>query len=160
MTAHAFATSVIGRALPQDTLRMTEQETQRVIVLANPGGISQQLLQMCHALAIELVAVASHHDLPFRLRHHRPMAIISELDPKGTTSCAALRTIAAYDQDMPVLLVAGQDPSVLGTIDAAEQLWRLSALHRLGDAPTANDLIGFLFRAGRRSGLGRLMPVS
>ena len=82
MTAHAFATSVIGRALPQDTLRMTEQETQRVIVLANPGGISQQLLQMCHALAIELVAVASHHDLPFRLHHHRPMAIISELDPK------------------------------------------------------------------------------
>jgi DNA-binding NtrC family response regulator len=160
MTAHAFATSVLGRALPEDSLGMTEQETQRVIVLAGSDGVSSTVRAMCDALLIELVAINSHHDLPFRLHHHRPMAVISEIDPQGIASCAALRSIAAYNPEMPVLLVAGDDPTVLGTIDAAEQLWCLSSLHRLAAPPAASDLIGFLFQAGRHSGLGRLIPLS
>jgi len=115
---------------------------------------------MCDALLIELVAINSHHDLPFRLHHHRPMAVISEIDPQGIASCAALRSIAAYNPEMPVLLVAGDDPNVLGTIDAAEQLWCLSNLHRVAAPPAPSDLIGFLFQAGRHSGLGRLIPMS
>jgi len=159
MTAHAFATSVLGRALPEDSLGMTEQETQRVIVLVGRDGVSPMLREMCAALLVELVAISSHHDLPFRLHHHRPMAVISEIDPLGIPSCAALRCIAAYNPNMPILLVAGDDPAVLGTIDAAEQLWSLSNLQRLAAAPAAGDLIGFLFQAGRHSRLGRLLPI-
>jgi hypothetical protein len=160
MTARAFATSVLGHALPEDSLGMAEQETQRIIVLAGRDGVSPMLHAMCDALLIKLVAISSHHDLPFRLHQHRPMAVISEIDPQGIASCAALRSIAAYNPEMPVLLVAGDDPTVLGTIDAAEQLWSLSSLHRLAAIPAPSDLIGFLFQAGRHSGLGRLMPMS
>ena len=159
MTAHAFATSVLGRALTEDSLGMTEQETQRVVVLAGRDGVSSSLNAMCEALLIELIVIKSHHDLPFRLHHHRPMAVISEIDPQSIASCAALRSIAAYNPDMPILLVAGDDPTVLGTIDAAEQLWSLSSLRRLEAPPAPGDLISFLFEAGRHSGLGRLMPM-
>ncbi len=159
MTARIFGTSLIGRALSEDSLLMTEQETQRVVVLANQLGVSATMVAMCEALEIEVVAVHSHHELPFRLHHHRPIAVISELDPAGQASCSALRHIAAYDPNMPVLLISGEDPAAQGTIDAAEQLWGLSGLERHRDAPSLSDLIGFLFHAGRQSGLGRLIPL-
>lgn len=160
MTARAFPNSILGRALGKDTLHMTEQERQRLIVLVSSEGISTRLVEMCAALDIELIPVSSHHDLPFRLHHSRPIGVISEIDGRSIESCASLRNIAAYDPDMPVLLVAGDDPVVLGTIDAAEQLWDLSGIRRLADQPSARDLIDFLFQAGREAGTGRLVPLS
>ena len=160
MTAHAFPNSVLGHARENDSMFLTDQESPRLVVLTGRSGVSEDLAEMCEALEIDLIAVNSHHDLPFRLHHHRPIGVVSELDPSGLASCAALRSIAAYDSQMPVLLVAGIDPSGLGTIDAAEQLWGLSGLHRLVHAPSRQDLVGFLFKAGRRSGIGRLIPLS
>lgn len=159
MTARASGTRLIGRALTEDTLLMTEQETQRVVVMANQAGVSPTMAAMCAALDVEMVIVSSHHDLPFRLHHHRPMAVISELEPAGHASCAALRSIAAYDPRMPVMVVSGSDPAVAGTLDAAEKLWGLSAVRRLPEAPAMGDLIGFLFAAGRHAGIGRLIPL-
>ena len=160
MTAQVFFSSLPGSGLAKETHYVSESEAQSVIVLAGAEGASIRLQRMCAALEIRTVVVVSHHDLPFRLHHTRPIAVISELDPQGLASCAALRTIASYDQDMPVLLVTGDDPLVLGTIDAAEELWQLSGLHRLATAPAPGDLIHFLYRAGRQSGFGRLMPLA
>lgn len=159
MTARAFPDRVLGRALQQNTLRMTEQETQRLLVLVGPDGISPQLAMMCQSLDIEVIEVVSHHDLPFRLHHHRPIGVVSELNPCSPASCAGLRSIASYDPAMPVLLVTNADPTILGTLDAAEQLWGLSCLERIADPPSVKDLMRFLFQAGRRLGHGRLLPV-
>lgn len=160
MTAHATGISLAGRVLGPDSLPMIELETQRVVVLSGPGGVSRGLVHMAAALELELVTVQSHHDLPFRLHHARPIAVISELDPTGQPSCAALRCIATYHQDLPVLLVSGDDPAAHGTIDAVEQLWGLSGLHRLMAPPGPGDLIRFLCLAGRQDGRGRLMPMA
>jgi len=139
---------------------MTEQDSHRVLVLTQSEEVPEQLDSMCRALDIGIMPVTSHHDLPFRLHHCRPMAVVSELDPQSLASCAALRCIAAYNPDMPVLLVSGDDPAAMGTIDAAEQLWGLSGLQRLPTLPAPRDLINFLFHAGRQRGFGRLIPVA
>lgn len=159
MTAPAFTGGLPARALACDTMGVLETRAQQVIVLAGRDGPSVRLLRMCAALEIEVISVTSHHDLPFRLHHTQPMAVISEIDPQGLASCAALRSIASYDQDIPVLLVSGDDPVVLGTIDAAQELWKLSGLCRLATPPSPGDLIHFLYQAGRQAGSGRLMPL-
>jgi hypothetical protein len=160
MTARAFFSGLSGSVLAKETHYVSASESPRVIVLTGSEGASTRLQRMCEALEIEIITVTSHHDLPLGLHHMRPMAVISELDPQSLASCAALRCIASYDQDMPVLLVAGDDPAVLGTIDAAQELWKLSGLHRLAAAPAPGDLIHFFYQAGRHSGLGRLMPIA
>lgn len=165
MTARNFATRSCGtglsvRSQSEDTLQTGEQESQPVLVLTGGCGISSALARMAEALEVRLVAVSSHHDLPFRLHLSRPMAIIAETDPQTEASCAALRCIAAFDQEMPVLLVSGNDPGAQGTIDAAEKLWGLTGLHQLPHVPGPSDLLAFLFHAGRQSGTGRLIPLT
>ncbi len=159
MMSRAIFSRLPGCGLAKETRYVSEDETQRVIVLAGREGASTTLTEMCDALEIETITVSCHHDLPLRLHHMRPIAVISELDPQSLACCAALRSIAAYDQDTPVLLVSGNYPIVLGTIDAAQELWKLSGLYLLASAPGPSDLIQFLFRAGRQAGMGRLVPV-
>lgn len=160
MTAQASATHVLGRAVALDALAMSERDTPSVIVLTESGQASATLCRMVSALDIELITVRSFHELPFRLHHHRPIGVVLELSPLGHSCRSALRSIASYDPEMHVLLVAGDDPVVLGGIDVSEKLWGLNALHRLMGAPSPADLISFLFEAGRQRGMGRLMPVA
>jgi len=105
------------------------------------------------------VQVRAPHDLLFRLHHHQPIAVISAIELSSEASCSVLRGIAAYNPDLPVMLLAPDEPSAQGTIDAAEQLWSLTAVTRVTFPPDARDLIGFLFHAGRRCSTGRLIPL-
>lgn len=159
MTAQAFATRLLGRAMSADALAMSEQDTKAVIVLTESGQASAALCQIASALDIEVITIRSFHELPFRLHHHRPIGVALELNPLGHSCRSALRSIAAYDPDMHVLMVSGDDPVVLGAIDVSEKLWGLRALHRLLKEPKPTDVIGFLFQAGRQNGVGNLMPV-
>lgn len=162
MTAHASPTRLIGPALPEDALCMTETSAARVLLLTErdtphdgrQGSCVSPITALCHALEITPLMVVSHHDLPFRLHHARPLAVISLLPPESRALASALRCIAAYDQDMPILLLTDDDATALGTIDAARQLWGLCRLRRLTTAPTPRELLEFLSLAG--SGL---MPM-
>lgn len=136
-----------------------EPDAQTVIVLQDASGPSETIVAMCAALEIEIVHVSALYDLPFRLHHHQPVAVIATMDLCERTSCAALRAVAGYNPDLPVMLVAPNDPASQGTIDAAEQIWNLSAITRLTGGPGPRDLIGFLFQAGRWSNTGQLIPL-
>lgn len=159
MTAQASATHVLGRAVAADALAMTEKDIKCLIVVTDHGQATPALRQMVAALGLELITIRSFYDLPFKLHHHRPIGVVLEVDPLGNACRSALRSVASYNQDMDVLLVCGDDPDVLGEIDVAETLWGLTAIHRLMGEPEASDLIGFVFQAGRRMGLGQLMPA-
>lgn len=154
MTRGQFSPSHHGA--PMTTLK---PYTQTIIVLESACSLSEVIVTMCDALEIEIIRVSALHDLPFRLHHHQPVAVISMMDLCERTSCAILRAVAAYSPELPVMLLAPDDPASQGTIDAAEQIWNLSAITRLTTAPGPKDLIGFLFHAGRRSRTGRLIPL-
>jgi hypothetical protein len=160
MTAHATATHVLGRAVALSALAMSETDTRSVIALTETGKASETLEDMAAALKLELVAIRSFHELPFKLHHHRPIAVVLELSPTAQSCRSALRCIAAYDPATHILMTSGEDPAVLGEIDVYENLWGLTGLHRMAGPPAPAELIGFLFGAGRHHGFGQLMPVA
>jgi precorrin-3B methylase len=67
-------------------------------------------------------------------------------------------TVAAHDRDLPVMLISGGDPALLGAIDAVEEIWQLTSVVRSQQLPGVGAIVDFLFRAGRRGNCMRLMP--
>jgi hypothetical protein len=160
MTAHASPMRLIGPALPEHTLRMSETDGQRVLVLGTLAASRPDLVTICRVLEIDPIPIGSHHDLPFRLHHCRPLAVLSDLPLESHALSAALRCIGAYDPDLPVLMLADDADAALGTIDAAQQLWGLSNMRREAPRASPHALIQFLFHAGRVRGMMRLLPVA
>ena len=87
------------------------------------------------------------------------MAVVAEMDASGQDGCHVLMTVAAYDSDLPVLLIVGDDPALLGAIDAVEELWQLSSVLKWPRLLGIGAMVDFLFRSGRRGGAMRLMPI-
>ena len=159
MTAHASPTRLIGPALPDASMCMTETGRPSVLLLGHQTASLAGYEDVCLALDIETMAVASHHELPFRLHHFRPMAVLIDLPSESRALAATLRCIAAYNPDLPSMLIADDNASALGTMDAARALWGLARLGRLPRDVSSRALIPILFRAGRARGVGRLLPA-
>ena len=132
----------------------------RILVLDGNGAGDTTLPALCGALDITLIQAASCHDLPLTLHQHTPIAVISLGDTGKKPTHSALRSIAAYDAGLPVLLISEDDLALDGIADAVEAAWGLSQLSRMRAMPGPQDLIRFLFLAGQRAGTGRLMPLS
>jgi hypothetical protein len=160
MTAHASATRLIGPALPESSLCLSGVERSTLLLL---GAQSQSLSgydNVCQALDIDTVRVASHHELPFRLHHCRPLAVMIDLPVESREMATALRCIAAYNPSLTVLVIAAESAAALGTLDAAHALWNLGDILLLPPQVSPRSLLPALLRAERARGVGRLMPIS
>ncbi len=135
-------------------------EQQHILVLGNPQALSPLLVSVCQALDIVLVPLPALYDLPLHLHQMNPIAVIGVALGDEADCCGVLRTIAAHDQDMPVLMMSQDEPSVLGAIDVAEQLWGLTAVSLLSPAQNPQEMVGFLFHATRWRHTGRFLPVA
>ncbi len=142
------------------TAATKQQEQQHILVLGNPEALSPLLVAVCEALDISLVPLSAIYDLPLRLHQISPIAVIGVALGDEADCCGVLRTIAAHDQDLPVLMLSHDDPAVLGAIDVAEQLWGLTAVRLLSPSQDAQEMVGFLFLATRRDNTGRFLPVA
>ena len=89
----------------------------------------------------------------------RPMAIVAEMEATGQDGCHVLMTVATHDRDLPVMLIFGDDPALLGAIDAVEEIWQLSSVDKWPRLPGVGAVVDFLFRAGRKGGCMRLMST-
>ncbi|MDR3522543.1 MAG: hypothetical protein P4L66_00405 [Acetobacteraceae bacterium] len=159
MTAHASPIRLIGPQLPQSNVCMSETGQSYVLLIGGPTESLAGYEDVCQGLDLETMAVASHHELPFRLHHFRPMAVLIDLPSESRALAATLRCIAAYNPDLPSMLIADDNASALGTMDAARALWGLARLGRLPRDVSSRALIPILFRAGRARGVGRLLPA-
>ena len=110
-------------------------------------------------LGLTITRVPSHEDLGSLLVLHRPMAVVAEMDAAGQDGCHVLMTIAGFDRDLPVLLISGEEPAVLGAIDAVEEIWQLGYVVKWPRLLGIGAIVDFLFGAGRSGGCMRLMPV-
>lgn len=141
-----------------------EHARQTIVVIGAMHAQPAALAAVCDALDVAVVVAGSSHEVPRALHQHHPIAVIcathQDGDPVGRDLCKSLRSIGAYDPDMPVMIVTIDEPVGLGTVDAAEQLWGLTGLQCIATPPAPHDIVTFLFQAGRRRNTGRLMPVS
>ncbi len=101
----------------------------------------------------------TYDDLGSVLRQRRPMAVVAEMDAAGQDGCNVLMTVSAHDRDLPVLLIASDDPALLGAIDAVEEIWQLTSVDKWPRLLGVGALVDFLFRAGRKGGCMRLMSI-
>lgn len=130
-----------------------------VLVIEGDSEISRQIRGICEFLEFEIERVDTRDDLLTLLHDRRPMAIITELDLPEQDGCFVLMTVAAHNRDLPVLMLTGKDSAMMGAVDAVEEVWGLSGVVKASALPSVGEIVDFLFRAGRRSGVSRLVPV-
>jgi hypothetical protein len=139
----------------------TERDARRptVLVIEDGSELGDAFRSVGDCLDVTIARMPSHEDLSTMLSLHRPMAVVAEMDAVGQDGCHVLITIAGYDRQLPVLLIAGEDPTVLGAIDAVEEVWQLASVAKWPQMLGIGAIVDFLFRAGRSGGCMRLMPV-
>jgi hypothetical protein len=132
---------------------------QLVVVIEDDVGLSDAFRSVCECLDVAVERMPSRNELGAVLRDLHPMAVVAEMDGAGQDGCHVLMTLAAYDPDLPVLLITGGDSALLGAVDAVEEIWKLTAVTKWPRLLGVGPVVDFLFRAGRLSGCMRLMPV-
>ena len=130
-----------------------------VLVVEDDEEYSTALRPVCDCLDVMVERMATHNDLGSLLTERRPMAVIAAMDGAGQDGCHVLMTVAAYDPDLPVLLITNDDPALLGAIEAVEEIWQLRSVVKWPRLAGIGALIDFLFRAGRKGRCMRLMPL-
>jgi hypothetical protein len=130
-----------------------------VLVVEDDIELSNAIRSICECLHVAIERMPTHDDLGAALRRRHPMAIVAAMDAAGQDGCHVLKVVAAYDRDLPVLLLAENDPALLGAIDAVEEIWQLTAVTKWSQLPGVGAVVDFLFRAGRKGDCMRLMST-
>ena len=130
-----------------------------VLIVEDQPFVLPGLETICEFLGIQMELVNSQHDLALLLKTRRPMAVVCEIDSPGQDGCHVMKTIADYDRTLPVLVVTGDDPSLLGAAQAVEDIFNLTGVLACQRLPVIGELVEFLFAAGRKGRCLSLMPV-
>ena len=138
---------------------VVDQPRPSVLVIEDGYSITLPMQMICDFLDIDLETVSSYEELGPILAERRPMAVIAEADCEGQDGCHVMMTVAAFDRDLPVLLITGSDPSLLGAVDGVADLWQLSCVTQWPRLLGVGAMVDFLFRAGRKGNCTRLMPL-
>jgi CheY-like chemotaxis protein len=130
-----------------------------VVIVSDDPATIENLAPVGEFLELRMEVVSAGSDLIQALRGHRPMAVICDVDGKDQDGFHAMKLIARYNRDLPIMLLTDGDAVLMGAADAVQDLWGLTSVTRTSGFPKAGQLVGFLFSAGRRTGCTRLVPV-
>ena len=130
-----------------------------LLLVADDDSILEVLQPICDFLDIAVERIPSEHDLTDALTECRPMGVVTELDCRGQDGYNVMITVAKHDCNLPILLITGDEPALVGAVDAIEELFHLGSLARSATLPGVGDLVNFIFTAGRRGRCIRMMPV-
>jgi len=130
-----------------------------VLVVEDEVHLTEAFRTVCDCLNLAVVRMPTGGDLSEALLRCRPLAVVAAMDAAGQDGCNVLMTVAGYDPDLPVLLLTGEDPALLGAVDAVEELWRLTSVTKWSRLGGVGAILDFVFRAGRKGGGMRLMSI-
>jgi len=138
---------------------VTAPQQGTVVLFSDDTDTISSMDPVCAFLDLRLEVVSGGMDLMAVLRQERPMAVIADIDGEDHDGFHAMKLVARYNSDLPVMLLTGGDPALMGAADAIQELWCLSNVTRTSGYALAGQLVGFLFAAGRKAGAMRLVPV-
>jgi CheY-like chemotaxis protein len=130
-----------------------------VLIIDDGEFLFEAFRNICECLGVSVQRMPSRDDLGAALRTRRPMAVVAEVDVAGQDGCHVLMAIAQHDSELPVLLLTGEDPAMIGAVDAVEEIWQLASVTKWQRLLGIGAVIDFLFQAGRKAGCMRLMSV-
>jgi CheY-like chemotaxis protein len=147
-------------AAPDDGAGMDHTSREPlVLVVEDDEEFSTAFRSVCDCLDVAVERIPSQDDLAVILSERRPMAVVAAMDGLGQDGCHVLMTVAAFDRDLPVLLITGNDPALLGAADAVADLWQVSSMTQWPGLLGIGAMVDFVFRAGRKGNCTRLMPL-
>jgi CheY-like chemotaxis protein len=138
---------------------MTAAKQGVVAIVSDDPETIEKLSPVCEFLDLKVQIVSTAADLDHVLREHRPMAVVTDVDGEAQDGFHAMKQVARYSRDLPILLLTAGDAVLMGAVDAVQAIWGLTSVSSTSEFPIAGQLIGFLFNAGRRAGCMRLVPV-
>ncbi|WP_428483961.1 response regulator [Rhodopila sp.] len=130
-----------------------------VVIASDAPETVYQLQAVCEFFDLAVEVVREGADLMQVLQENRPMAVITDVDGEGQDGFHTMKIVAKYDRDLPILLLTGGDPVMMGAADAVQNIWNLTMVTQSTGSHLAGQLADFLFAAGRRAGCMRLVPV-
>ncbi len=121
---------------------------QAVLVVEDRPRLSRTVGYICEFLDLPMERVATDSDLGALLEKLEPIAVICELEGGAQDGCHIMKMVASHQPSLPLMLITGADNSLLGAADAVEEIWGLTNVLKLQDAPGLGDVVDFLFRSG------------
>ena len=142
-----------GIVSPED--RISPQHS--VLVVRDPDSNSDYLESVCEFLDIGVQHAASGEDLRAILTTLRPMAVIADLDGEAQDGFHVMKMAADYDPSVPILLLTGYDPALLGAVDAVQEVWGLTRVGTAAASSGIGALVDFICHAAREAGRPRML---
>jgi CheY-like chemotaxis protein len=130
-----------------------------VVIVSDELATIENLAPICEFLELRVEVVSAGTDLGKVLREYHPMAVICDVEGQDMDGFHAMKVIARYKLDLPIMLLTDGDAVLMGAADAVQELWKLTSVTRSSGFPMAGQLVGFLSGAGRRAGCVHLVPV-
>jgi CheY-like chemotaxis protein len=128
-----------------------------VLIVRDPDRSSDYLESICEFLDIEIQHATTGDDLPTLLTTLRPMAVIADLDGEVQDGFHVMKMAADYDRSVPILLLTGYDPALLGAIDAVQEVWGLTRVATAAATAGIGALVDFICHAARDAGRPRAL---
>ena len=132
---------------------------QVVLVVEDGQRLSRTIQYICDYLSLPMQSVSREADLAPILDRMQPMAIVCELDGRAQDGCHIMKLVAAHDRGLPFLLVTGGDETLIAAATAVEEIYCLSNVRKLTDAPGLGDVVEFLLNSGRFGGTPHLLAA-
>lgn len=151
----AQTSKINGLDLPK---RLAPASTPTTVIIDQRSRIAEDYGHVFEYLGIRVLRARSVDELRATLLAERPMAVMWELDA-GLDSGEVLHAVAELDRHTPILMLASQDAHTIGLLDAMIRFWRMTGVTKLNHQPELQEMVEFLFRAGRRSGEFRVLSV-
>ena len=114
---------------------------------------------ICEFLDIGVAYATGSDDIGALLTAARPMAVIAPLEGEHQDGFHVMKVVAAHDRMLPVMLRAGNDTTLLGAVDAVQEIWGLRDVTTSGEAAGIGPLAEFIFSTARAAGTSGLMRV-
>jgi CheY-like chemotaxis protein len=130
-----------------------------VLVVRDPDRNSEYLDSVCEFLDVGVEHVTVGDDLRAMLSMLRPIAVIADLDCDVQDGFHVMKMTADYDRSLPILLLTDNDPTLLGAVDAVQEVWGLTRVATTATTAGIGALVDFICHAARDAGKSRLMRV-
>ena len=157
---HIGTTDVIDRVWGVSTVEDNAIPSRySVLIVRDQEKDSDCLRSVCEFLDIAVEHASTDDDLRSMLPVLRPMAVITDLTGDVQDGFHVMKMVAECDRSLPVLLLADNDPALLGAVDAVREVFGLGHVAVAKEASGMGPLVDFICHAARDAGRSRLMRI-
>jgi CheY-like chemotaxis protein len=130
-----------------------------ILVVRDDDKNNDFIDQICEFLDVGVEHASSRDDLASLLRGLRPMAVIADLESDTQDGFHVMKVAASYSRTLPILMLTSNDQSLLGAIEAVQEIWGLTRVTTITETGGIGGLVDFICHAARTAGMPRLMRV-